>query len=220
MSWARHVPACLEDSNAERRTGRIEIKRKRKRNLHAGPGKALPGHATVAHLHAKLARGPPLRCAVEEDPCRWESTEVEASRHSMTRCNLHVPAVSMITCCHSTPDHEHQDWGRRHLQDWLRKCLTRPGPATRRSCLGHCPAEGGPSGLRHCQVHHSPVPLLLSCPADVGAKCRPRPCSVALSKHAGSASIAGNGSHGWLGLLLGREGKRDSNMPAQTWAAS
>ena len=138
------------------------------------------------------------------------STEVEVGRHLMMRCTLHLPAVSVITCCDSTPDHEHQDWGRRNLQDWLRKCVTRPGPATQGCCLGHCPAEGGPSGLRHCQVHQSPVPLLLSCPADVGAKLRPRPCSTALGQHAGSASVAGNGSHAWPRLLLGREGKRDS----------
>ena len=128
----------------------------------------------------------------------------------MMGCHLRLPAMLMLTCCHSTPDHEHQDWGRCHLQDWLRKCMTRPGPATRGVCLGHCPAQGGPSGLRHCQVHRSPVPLLLSCPADVGAKCRSRPCCVALCKHAGSASVTCNDSHGWLGLLLGRERKRDS----------
>ena len=125
----------------------------------------------------------------------------------MMGCHLRLPAMLMLTCCHSTPDHEHQDWGRGHLQDWLRQSMTRPGPATPGSCLGHCPAEGGPSGPGHCQVR--PIPLVLSCPADVGAKCRSRPCCVALCKHAGSASVAGNGIHGWLKLLLGRERKRD-----------
>ena len=137
----------------------------------------------------------------------------------MMKCNLHLPAVLMITCCYGTPDHEHQDGGRSHIQNWLRQSMTRPGPATRGGCLGNCPAEGVAIGLRHCQVHQRLVPRRVSCPADVGAKWRPRPCSVALGKHAGRACVAGNGCHGWLGLLPGRERKRDCQLSLSEWAA-